>query len=491
MKTNNNTGILSWLNKPLQDKQTKEQTMQHLTSSLSIERQLSRFGWLGDADEVLQKAGITRDKLRSLETDDEIVAALETRQDAVTNTPWRLEHPSVRNRKRFEEILTPFMHQMMQAFWEAVPYGYSVIEVVYKQDGSGISIDQVVSVPFEWVHPTVEGLVWMESQTFLDPRKFFSCIRKPTLRNPKGEAMLSRLYWVWFFRTHGWKFWMKYLERAGVPFLVGKTDVDRDQALSALSTAAQNAVIVTGREDSVEALEFGRDPKIFTEFETAVVRRYQRLILGQTLTSGTDGGSGNRALGEVHNDVRQEKRRSDIGLISGSIQQVINMLAELNGLEAPVFVMEDKHGLEVERANRDKTLVEAGICSFTPEYLKEKYGFEESDFEMPTPQPAPEQTTPQDKTEKQGATFSATQAEFTPAQQAIEGVADSALRAVGQPIDPKLIKQAVFSATSPEDLERRLGLLINQRDPQFQHILAQAIFTADVIGYVTSEKGEM
>ena len=466
---------------------TKKETMMALTNSESIERQLMRFGWLGDADETLQKAGITRAQLRSLETDDEITAALETRRDACINTPWRLEHPSVRTRKAMETIIAPHVNDILNNFWGAVPYGYSVIEVVYKSNGSGIDIDKIVSVPFEWVLPTFEqGLVWWDIQQPLDTRKFFSCIRQPTLRNPKGEAMLSRLYWVWFFRTNGWKFWMKYLERAGVPFIVGKTAGDQKQALNALMAAVQDSVIIAGREDTVEALDFGRDPKIFTEFETAVVRRYQRLILGQTLTSGTDGGGGgSRALGQIHNEVRDEKRRSDIQLVSAAMQTVINTIAELNDMDAPTFIMEDGSGLGLERATRDKILVDGGMLKFTPEYLIEKYGFEESDFVPTQDAPKPTQSAPATLS----SNFSASQPQFTPAQQSIESVADSALAATKSPIDASLIRTAVLAATSPEDLEHRLSLLLNQRDARFQDVLAQAIFTADVIGYVSNEKG--
>lgn len=458
-----------------------------IANSITIDKQLSRLGWLGDADEVLLKAGISRAHLRSLETDDEIYAALETRRDACINTPWRIEHNSVRNRKLFEEILAPYIHTLLNAFWYAVPYGYSVVEIVYTKDAQGrIGIGQVLPVPFEWVIPKYDGeLLWHESQQPLDNRKFFACIRQASLRNVRGEALLSRLYWVWFFRTNGWKFWMKYLERAGIPFLVGKTNADKNEALNALLAASQDSVIVAGRDDDISALEFGRDPKIFTEFEQAVVRRYQRLILGQTLTSGTDG-SGSRALGDVHNEVRKEKKRADIRLVSESIQQIINQLAELNNLEPVTFIMQDDTGLESDRAKRDKTLTDAGMVKFTDTYIKEKYGLEADYFTIPENKPIPTPTTNTEAV-KLAATFAA-EPTFTPAQQAVEDIADSALTNAGNPIAPDVLRKLVLSATSPEDLEQKLAQAINSRDSAFQEVLAQAIFTADVLGYVASDK---
>ena len=82
--------------------------------------------------------------------------------------------------------------------------------------------------------------------------------------------------------------------------------------------------------------------------ETASIRRIQKVILGQTLTSGTDGGSGNRALGGVHNDVRIDKRNSDIQLVTPTVQAMVDALLVWNGY-APgdvVFSMSDGKGLE-------------------------------------------------------------------------------------------------------------------------------------------------
>ena len=51
---------------------------------------LGMMGRIPDPDEVLKKAGIKRENLRMLEADDDLVAALDTRREAVLGTPWRL-----------------------------------------------------------------------------------------------------------------------------------------------------------------------------------------------------------------------------------------------------------------------------------------------------------------------------------------------------------------------------------------------------------------
>jgi phage gp29-like protein len=467
---------------------------------------LTRFGWLGDADEVLQRAGVTRAGLRALEGDDEIYAALETRRDAACNTPWRFEHPQAREAEFFTAAFAPVLPDLLRHAWGAVPYGFSVLEAVYRPAGDPasptpgyIGLAQVVGVPFDWcrILPTGE-LEWAESQQPLDPRKFFACVRESSLRRPMGEALLSRLYWPWFFRTNGWKFWMKFMERAAVPFLLGKTSGDKTDALNALSAAVQDAVMVSGIEDDVRAIDMGAGKVDFNQFETAVVRRFQRLILGQTLTSGTDGGSGNRALGEVHNEVRGEKKQADARLLVALVQRMADMLAALNGIAPPVFVMEDGSGLEMARAQRDKTLTDAGIVRFTEEYVRETYGLAPEHFTVPEASPArlPASAAPvAPQLRAQGLARLAdgdkpARQQFTAGQQALEDQIDASLGALPSPLDPKAIAGAIRAARDPDDLVERLGLLLRDADrAEFNRVLERALFAADVMGYAHATAG--
>lgn len=477
----------------------------YLTSSISIERALSRFGWLGDPDDLLAKLGIDRTKLRALEHDDEITAALDTRRDAATITPWRFEHPQARARKFFTDAITPHMPAIMAASWQAVPYGYSVFELVYAEPDNPINptpgkigIADVLECPMEWFRVVPGGeLLWRDQNLAADPRKFFAAVRQPTLRKPMGDSILAKLYWPWYFRTHGWKFWAKFLEQAAVPLLIGKTMGDKEGLLNVLRGVTQGPAIAINDTDVVDALDLpGNSGNKFNEFELACVRRIQRLILGQTLTSGTDGGSGNRALGEVHNEVRMDKRRADVMLIISTVQRVANTLAALNGMEPPQFIMEDGSGLEMERAQRDKLLTDAGMLKFTPEYLREKYGLEESDFTIPA-EPTPEQPTANAADmAAQVHTFAdgskPARPRFTAGQQAIEDEIDRTLNTLTSPLESKAIKSAIRMATSPEDLMERLGVAMSDADDAtFRTVLERAMFAADLTGYGQASKAAL
>lgn len=481
-----------------------------LGSSLSIDRVLTRFGWLGEADEVLARVGLNRTHLRALEADEEIFSNLETRRFAAINTPWRFEHPQSRVTKFFTDTFAPHMDSLLTALWGAVPYGYSVVEVVYTEPGDPFNrmpgrfgIGQVIEVPFEWIQILPAGvMVWRDDLVQCDPRKFFACVNGGNLRRPSGDALLSKLYWPWFFRTHGWKMWAKHMERVAVPFLYGKTNGDRDTTLKALSNAVQDAVLVSGSQDDVTVLDMGTAGNtLFPDFETAVTRRLKMAILGQTLTSGTDGGSGNRALGQVHNEVRMEKKRADVKMMCQTVQRIVNTLAALNGMEPPMFVMEDGSGLELERAERDKILYGNGV-RFTHEYIREKYGMEESDFTITDVQPtlpAPQIGLQNNDAALADSAKAATKSiadylfvdgagpqrqRFTPGQQAIEDQIDRTISKLPSPIQQAAILSAINGADSPDDLINRLAVALQDSDTAtIRRVMERALYAADLMGY--------
>ena len=468
------------------------------TSAVSIERALARFSWLGDADEVLSQLGIDRTKLRRIAYDDEVAAALETRRDAALNTPWRIEHDQSRARRFFDDAAAHVIPSILSAAWNAIPYGYSVFEVVYGQaDGGRIRIENIIECPFEWFLVRPDGaLHWRNDQAPVDQRKFFAVVHQGSLRKPMGEALLAKAYWPWYFRTHGWRFWAKFLEQAAVPLLVGRTLSDKQAMVEMLRSLSSGPVAALDREEEIVAVDTpGNSSNKFTEFELACTRRIQRLILGQTLTSGTDGGSGNRALGEVHDEVRQEKRRADIRLITETAQRVLDTLAALNALPAPRFVMEGDASLQMDRAKRDETLVKAGMLRFTRRYLEEKYGLEPDDFEELSPEQAAAVADVGVGEQRAGGRMAATFASpdnphnpdrprFTAGQQAIEDEIDRTLASLKSPIDAAAIRSAILGAESVEDLYERLAVAMRDADDrEFRETFERAMFAAEIMGY--------
>ncbi len=454
-----------------------------------------------DADEVLFKAGLSRASLRTLEADDEVAQCIETRRDALIATPWRLENNSSRNAAWIAQQIAPHVDIILRASFMAVPYGYSVAEVVYqKVSGGRIGIAQISEKPFEWFEPRSNGRLIYRAENGMeydvDKRKFLLTVRNGSYRQPYGEPLFSRIYWAVFFKAHGRRFWARYLERFGEPVAVGKVS-DQEKFIKDLSSLGLAAGLPVGQDDEVTFLSVTQAGE-FERFENAMSRSIQKLILGQTLTSDV-GGGGSYAAAKVHDSVRMDKRNADARLVAGTVQHLINTLWSLNGFAgaAPIFTLSDDTGLEAARAERDGKLVEKGILKLTKEYLLDRYDFKEGDFVMPddagdlSTEPA---KIAEKKTEiaekKESAEFSASQfaapsQKFTPGQQAIEIQID-ALMAGGLPqvLTDEAIKGAIMGATSPDDLHARLAIVLSTADTrQFNETFQRALFAADIMGY--------
>jgi phage gp29-like protein len=498
-----------------------------LYNEQAIDYLLSNLLQMADTDETLKKLGIHRKELRTLESDDEIYAAIETRREALIATPWRLESGLASQNTFLWTEIERVIATVLRGAFNAVLYGYSVQEVIYKNTHGKITLAEISEKPFEWFEPKSNGdLIY---RSMLDPMgtavdtdyKFLLTVRNQTYRQPYGEAVLSRLYWAWLFRVNGWKFWAKNLERAGIPFLKGTApDMPMadgtpsvDHLSVVLNAAVQNATLALPAGWEAEFMSVQQNGATFEQFENAILKRIQKVILGQTLTSDV-GKAGSFAAAKVHQAVLDDRRKADMRLVTKTVQTLVTALHTLNSFtgEPPTFVMEDDTGLETERADRDSKLVQAGVLKLTPDYLLRVYDYEEGDFEIPAE--LPNQTinppiggkkfsaadnvfapigariseNPLPMGGRESFNFYAPMgARFTSAQQEIENLADNALENSSSPISEGAIFNAIKTAKSPEDLADKLAVLFADTDTaQFRQMLERAMFAADVLGYVNA-----
>ena len=473
-----------------------------LFTDVALEQVVNSLARLPDPDLVLAQQGLGRQELRKLETDDEISAALETRREAVIATPWRLEPYDSEPAEWLWETLAPHIEGVLRGAWTAVPYGYNVLEAVYAK-GPRIGLARIEEKPMEWFEPRRDGSLWY-SPTDGRPamavdaaQKFFVTRRMPTYRNPYGEALLSRVYWPWFFRYNGWRFWMRFLERFADPLLLGQV-IDPAAFVTAMQGLGLSAVVGVGTDETISAVTSGGAGE-FDKVEMALGRRIQKLILGQTLTSEV-GDKGSYAAAQVHNEVREDKRRADIRLVTGTVQHLCNAIWSLNALPGvpPTFVMQDDTGLEVARATRDAALVQAGVLTLTEQYLMDRFDFEPGDFvagtaPKPPGSPAAPLSAANDLPAHQppaGVMLATPKPQrFTQDQAAVETLVDAALAQAASPIPAAKIRAAILAATGPEDLVERLAKLYGGEDAvAFQDLMAKSLFCADILGYTNAEQ---
>lgn len=483
----------------IKDKASKRALSNGSLYSQEAVSQFYKFSKQIDLDETLRKAGIKRHRLAILLDDDEISQAVETRVDALLATPFRFEPSDTPEAILLMQEIKEWFAEIATGSINALLFGYSVLEAVYDQADDGqIGLQWIGEKPMEWFEPKNDGhLIYrpegtgqelVVDQTF----KFFLTRRKATYKQPYGKALLTVVYWLDFFRKNGFKFWAKFLERFGTPILLGKVNAkentcdEMNQAL--LSAHAQSVISIDGQDDVqiLSAPSSGNAGGSFETFNNTIIRQIQKVILGQTLTSGTDG-TGSRALGEVHDNVRKDKLNADIRLVTPTFQAIVDALCALNDWGKHEIILGEKSKqLNKDQAERDVKLKDAGAV-FTTQYFIREYGLQEGDLVENLPnstQPTQFKILP-----SRPFSFAASVKKFSPEQQEIEELTNE--QASIELLSQAQVNELVQRSDTPQALAFNLmQLMPGASESTFTANLDQALYAADVYGYVTAKGGK-
>lgn len=462
-----------------------------LDSHLAVSSFFNNVMKAPDIDETLRKAGIQRHRLSVLLDDDEIGQAAETRLDALLGAPYRLEPNDTPEAELLTQELNEWFVELATCAHNALFFGYSVQEAIYERKDTHIGLEWIGEKPMEWFEPKNDGRLIYRSESGFEGEvdqtvKFFLTRRKSSYKQPYGKALLASLYWLFFFKQNGFKFWAKFLERFGTPILLGKVKDGSDEDVQAMNDALLSAhaqsVISIDAEDDVQVVGVGQGSAgaSFEAFNTEIKRQIQKLILGQTLTSGTDN-SGSRALGVVHENVRKDKLKSDIRMITPTVQAVVNALCKLNQWPQHKVIIGDEKSLEIDKAERDVKLKNAG-ANLTPQYFQREYGLQEGDIaEAQELIPKTFSAIP-----KQAFSFKADVQKISPDQQEVDDLVDSIDKTLFS--ESELLK-VVETVKNPDELQEKLyGLMASESVEKFNATMARALYLFDVVGYVQRSK---
>ncbi|MHA3051143.1 phage portal protein family protein [Acinetobacter sp. ANC 4640] len=458
-----------------------------------------------DLDEVLRKAGIARHRLCTLMYDDEIYQCVEKRQGGIESAPFRIEPADTPQAIIINDLFRKWWAELVISAQNARWYGYSVIEAVYDQnalnfDGKNITPyigwTWIGEKPMEWFDPKNDGRLMLLSN-YNDQHVNIECDQqfkhfltqcKATYKNPYGEALFSRLYWIWFFKTNGLKFWAKYVERFGNPLLVGKGSMDTEKMRDALLQAHASSVIaVSGIEDVTTVGAANNGGAAFEGFDKKFERSIQKLILGQTLTSGTDN-TGSRALGAVHKEVQQEKVDADIRMITPTLQAILDALCAVNQWEHHKIIVGEQKPLDSDKADRDVKLKNAG-APLTNQYFQREYGLQDGDLAEVSLQGVTKVSPTFSAVPRNALNFATGKPKLSAQQQEVEELTD------GQPplklLLPEQIKAVLDDSSTIQDLIFGLSKISPDATAhEFTANLDQALYAADVLGYVFSSEGK-
>jgi len=353
---------------------------------------------LPDPDPVLKRQGKDIKVYREFLCDPHVWACVQSRKSGVLSLEWEIDRGKAKSKQAqiiedyFKSIdINTLISEILNAFL----FGFQPIEIVWENTGSLIIPRDILAKPPEWfVFDDNNNLKFKSKENFngelLPDRQFLCPQYEATYDNPYGERTLSKIFWNVTLKKGGFKFWIKFVEKYGMPFLVGKhprgtTQESNKNLFQLLEKMVQDAVAVIPDDSSVEILEATKvsSGDIYEKIVDKMNAEISKAILGQTLTTEI-GNKGSYSASKTHMDVRKDIIDADKRMVERTLNKLIRWIYQLNFKEKtniPVFSMFEEEDVDLNLAQRDKILSDAGV-KFTKEYLMKSYGFEENDIQI-------------------------------------------------------------------------------------------------------------
>jgi phage gp29-like protein len=356
---------------------------------------------LPNPDVVLQKKGLTVAAYSDLLYDAHVSSCIQSRKAGVLSLEWDITNADSYIIEDVKDMLQELdIYQIITDILEATLYGYKPLEVFWRYENNKIIVKDIIGKPSDWfIYDDLNILKFLHKDSMdgiIAPAfKIIVARHNASYTNPYGESVLSRCFWAWFVKKEVFKFWTKFAEKYGMPFMVGKLegapdDESLDEFRDALDTLLQDGTI---------AIPDGKDIQSFQTNQTSATEAYEKLlsfcnaeisksVLSQTLTT-EQGDKGTQALGTVHQTVRKDVVDSDKKLVESVFNTVIKWYVRMNypDIAPPLFVMFEEEDVDQALATRDKTLADTKQIEFTSVYWQRKYGFKEDEFKMPAKAP--------------------------------------------------------------------------------------------------------
>jgi hypothetical protein len=339
-------------------------------------------------------------------------------------------------------------------------------------------------------------------------KKFLVATNDADYENPYGFPILSTCFWPVTFRKGGFKFWITFTEKFGMPFIVGKqprsTDkIETDAFADMLEQMVQDAIAVIPDDSSVEIPETKNtgSADLYDKLINACKSEISVALLGHSggaiSTPGKLGGE-DQAVG-----VRDDIVNGDKKIPEECFNTLIQWTAEYKFSERtdlPEFILYEEEDVDLDQATRDELLTKDGRLKLTKTYYMKNYGFEEEDIDIVEPVvPPPPAPTPSPLAGEggvRGQQFSKTphSALATPhleGQQAIDdalaNLDPAALQAQMEGVLKPVI-DLINNGSSYEEIMKNLATAYPDMDAaDLEEMLARAIFVAETWGRLTAE----
>ncbi|MBN2189328.1 MAG: DUF935 family protein [Chitinispirillaceae bacterium] len=357
--------------------------------------------FLPNPDQVLKSLGRDITIYREIQTNPYVRGATKNRFSGTLSLNWSIDRGKTKSRqaKLIEDLFADFdIHSIISTILDATQFGYQPLEILW-QRGRFWMPAKIVAKPPEWFCFGNDNELRFRSVARpydgeeLPGRKFLLARQEATYNNPYGYADLSSCFWPVTFMKGDLTFWVRFLEKFGMPKIVGKHPRSTDPAevtkqIDDLDKIVQDGVCSIPDDSSVELLqETGRatTSAIYRDLIAECKNEISVVQLGHE--GGFQSTPGELGGKEVASSVRADIINADKKIVEAVFnEQLIPWIWELNfgagQAQRPIFSMWEDDDVDEALARRDAVLARDCGVKFKPGYFVREYGLKEDEFEV-------------------------------------------------------------------------------------------------------------
>lgn len=450
--------------------------------------------YLPNPDPILKAQGRDIRIYRELRTDPLVGGCIRRRKAALKSLERGLErgHASARVFRFIRDMLDDLdLSRIIGEMSDAVLYGYQPCEIMWGRSVRAWAVTDIVGKPPEWFQFDTDNCLRFRARDagvegeLLSPSKFVVPAQDASYDNPYGFPDLSMCFWPVAFKKGGMKFWLRFAEKFGSPWVIGKhprgaNDAEIEKLLDSMEQMVEDAVAAIPDDSSIElrAADGKADSsEVFRELITLSRSEISIALLGQNQTTEANS---NKASAQAGLEVTADIRDADADIIQAAVNQVIRTVVTLNfgDVPCPVWAMWEQETIDDTRATRDEKLTRAGL-RLTPQYFKREYQLQDGDIDETPPSERQNNMLPLSFAEAIDADIQA--------QQQLDDALDilmngGALNGTLEPVLAPLFKR-VENGVNPSELLGELAELYPQMNTDdLQERLARILFVANIRG---------
>lgn len=335
----------------------------------------SVLNFLPNPDVVLRKLGKSEEVFEAIALDSHVMGELRSTRAGLLGFEWRLRAGGDAPADlRALELCQAYMSQRPapgmswgDVFWNmfsAVLRGQRIHEVVWAKQGDVLMPTRLLDKPGRLFRygPDRELLLRTRAKPMsgevVDDYKWLVSRHMPTYDNPYGVAVFSSCFWPYTFKHSGFKFFMKFCEKYGVPWAIGKiprgSSQDDFKALAQnLADMVEDGVAAIPDDGSVELLSLSQGGESIQErLIQSCNREMSKALTSQTLATEING-QGSRAAAQTHSDRADDVTEADREIVCDTMNELMGWITALNvaGAVSPVFEFYEEEDVNADRVD--------------------------------------------------------------------------------------------------------------------------------------------